>query len=277
MTSMPPRGAFATGAKRIVSVGGDLTEIAFALGLGERIVAVDTTSNWPEATQKLPKVGYMRALTPEGVLSLAPDLILLAHGAGPKAAIDRLRSSGIDVALGPAGDSAEDVREKITFVGAALGRVPEAEQLAIGYEKRMAMVQDRVATLPNRPSVLFLLSAGNAGLLTGGTGTSADSMISLAHGRNAIEGIDGYKPVSAEAVLAASPDVILVPQHTVRALGGVEQILNRPEMSATPAGKNKNIIVMDGLRLLGFGPRTPDAVLELARALHPDHSDQLVM
>jgi len=102
-------------------------------------------------------------------------------------------------------------------------------------------------------------------------------MCAWGHGRKAIAGIDGYNPVSAEAVLAASPDIILVPQHTVRALGGVEQILSRPEMSATPAGKNKRVVVMDGLKLLGFGPRTPDAVLELARALHPDHSDQLVM
>lgn len=264
-------------ARRIVSVGGTLTEIAFALGAGDRIVGVDSTSTWPPATENIDKVGYMRRLSAEGVLSLNPDLVLLAARAGPAAAIDQLRAAGVRLELAPEGQGAASVVPKIRFVGASLDRTAEAEALVTRFERDMAMLQDQLATVSGRPRVMMLISMGRGTPMAAGAETAAHAMIELARGRNAITGMTGYKPISAEAVIAAAPDVVLLPAHVVETAGDAESVLDRPDFAATPAGRNGRVVVMDGLKLLGFGLRTPEAVAELARALHPAYAQNIVL
>lgn len=125
-----------------------------------------------------------------------------------------------------------------------------------------------MARLERRPSVLFLLSIGGGAPLAAGRGTSAAEIITLAGGRNAVQAFEGFKPLSAEAAIAAAPDVLLVTDRSLAALGGRESLLARPELALTPAGRARRVVAMDGLLLLGFGPRTPDAALRLASALH---------
>ena len=122
------------------------------------------------------------------------------------------------------------------------------------------------------PSVLFLLSIGRGAPLAAGRETSAASIIELAGGRNAIDAFEGYKPLSPEAMVGAEPDFLLVTDRTLDLLGGEQELLSRPEIAATPAGREARLITMNGLLLLGFGPRTPEAIRSLAAGLHPELS-----
>ena len=131
----------------------------------------------------------------------------------------------------------------------------------------MAAVEAVLAELPGRPSVLFLISVANGAPMAAGAGTAADAMIALAHGRNAVAGFEGYKPLSVEAAVGLAPDTVLMPDHVATAAGGAEAAVAAAGLAETPAAREGRVVVMDGLKLLGFGPRTPEAVAELARAL----------
>jgi len=266
-----------TSANRIVSVGGTLTEIAFALGAGDRIVGADTTSSWPPEVEQVEKVGYMRRLSAEGVLSLRPDLVLLDGNAGPATAIEQLRAAGVRLAIAPEGTGLDSVVPKIRFVGETLGQATEAEALATRFEEQMGVLQSQLATIEPRPRVLLLISVGRGAPLAAGSETAAEAIIDLARGRNAVVGLTGYKPLSAEAAIAAAPDVLLLPQHVADSAGGADAVLQRPDLAITPAGRNGRVVVMDSLKLLGFGLRTPEAVAELARALHPEHAASIAL
>lgn len=256
-------------AARIVVAGGDIAEIVAALGATDRVVGVDTTSLYPPELTKFPSIGYARALSAEGVLSLAPDLLLGAHDAGPAAVLEQLRTAGLDVALAPEGADMEAVPEKIAFVAGALGLAPEGQALTDAYRAEMAEVLDDVAAMPGQPKVLFILTLRDGAPMVGGAGTSADAMIALAGGINAARGFDGYKPMNREAIMAAAPDVVLMMDRHGEETGGLAEVLARPEFAATPAGQAGRGVSMDGMLLLGFGPRTPEGVRALATLLHP--------
>ncbi|HMR60273.1 ABC transporter substrate-binding protein, partial [Amaricoccus sp.] len=153
--------ARAATAGRVLVLGGDLAEIVFALGAGARVIAADDTALWPPEAEALPKVGYLRRISAEGVMSLAPDLVLASPVAGPATAMDQMRAAGLEIAVGPEGDGFAVVPEKIAFVGAALGLQAEAAALAARVEAEMASVELALAGLPDRPSVLFLISVAN--------------------------------------------------------------------------------------------------------------------
>ncbi|MEO1775509.1 MAG: ABC transporter substrate-binding protein [Pseudomonadota bacterium] len=256
--------------QRIVVAGGDLTEIVFALGAGDRVIGVDQTSNYPAGAAEREQIGYVRRLSPEGVLSLSPDLLLAAHDAGPDVAMEQLAAAGVRIARAPETETAADIAEKITFVGEAIGRREEAAALAEAFTTDLRAVGDKVAALSDSPRVLFILSIRGGSPLVGGTGTTAHEMITLAGATNVGAGIEGYKPMSREAILATAPDVILMMEQHAERMGGKEEILALPEIALTPAGQAGRAVTMEGMLLLGFGPRTPAAVAELARALHPE-------
>ncbi len=256
--------------ERIVVAGGDLTEIAYVIGAGDRIVGVDQTSTFPAAARSVPQIGYVRRLAAEGILSLAPDLVLAAHDAGPQIVFEQLSAASIPVAVAPETPSPEAIADKIRFVGTALGSAVAAENAAQTFLADLAAVRAKVATLPDTPRVLFILALQGNAPLVGGAGTAADQMITLAGAKNAATGFEGYKPMNREAIIAAAPEVIvMMDQHADRS-GGIDAVLNRTDIALTPAGKARRAVTMDGMLLLGFGPRTPQAIAELAAALQPD-------
>lgn len=253
----------------IVSVGGDVTEIVYALGAGDRVIAVDITSREPKAARDLPQVGYMRQLSAEPILSLSPKLILAIADSGPPPVLDQLKAAGACLVLVPDEHSTDGVIKKVETVAAALGREAEGEALTTKLAADFAALQSAVAGFKAQPSVLFLFSVGQGAPMVGGRDTSADSIIRLAGGRNAIEDFTEFKPVSSEGLIAAKPDVLLVTELTLEKMGGVEGLLQRADVAQTPAGKNQHVVAMESLLLLGFGPRTPQAIRDLAVALHP--------
>jgi iron complex transport system substrate-binding protein len=252
-------------AGRVLSIGGSITEIVVALGQGDRLVGRDTTSSFPPEVEDLPDVGYMRALSPEGVLSVAPDLIVSEDGAGPPEAIAVLEAAGVPMVTVPDGYDAASLAAKIEAVGAALG-VPEAG-VALADET-LARLQAAVAGIEGEPRrVLFILSTQGGRILASGTGTAADGIIGLAGAENAVTGFEGYKQMTDEAVALADPDVVLMMDRGGDHGMGDAELFAMPALATTKAAGTDAVVRMDGLLLLGFGPRTPEAVEALAAAL----------
>lgn len=257
-------------AARIVSVGSSLTEIVYALGAESLLVGVDTTSLYPEAARALPQVGYMRALSAEGVLSLKPTLVIATTAAGPASTLDQLRASGVEVRVLPDEYDYDSVAAKIEAVGAITGKAAGAQAMIAEGRAAMSDLTAKLGGVAARPRVLFLLSMGGGAPQAAGLHTAADGIIRLAGGVNAVEGYSGYRPLTPEAVIASRADFVLVTRQTVEALGGIDAVLKQPALARTPAGKAGRVLQFDTLLLLGFGPRTPQAATQLAVALHPD-------
>lgn len=256
---------------RVLALGGSVTEIAFALGQGDRLVARDTTSTFPAQAQALPDVGYMRALTPEGVLSVAPDLILAENGAGPPETVAMLRQAGIPFQTLPDGHDPESLRDKIAGVAEALAVPEAAAPLLAGLDADLDRLRRATATIERPRRVMFVLTAQGGRVLAAGQGSGADAMIRMAGAQNAMQGFDGYKPLTDEAISAADPEAIVTISRGEP--GGAHpdldaRLLAMPAIASTTAGRNSAVIRMDGLYLLGFGPRTGQAALDLHNAIY---------
>ncbi|MBO0139653.1 ABC transporter substrate-binding protein [Agrobacterium sp. Ap1] len=256
-------------AKRIVSVGGTITEILYDLGAQDRIVARDSTSFYPADANSKPDVGYMRQLSAEGILGQKPDLILMEEGSGPPPVLEILKASEVPMVVIPTPPKADKIGQKIRDVGAAVGLSDKAEALAKKTEDGLKAVAADVAKISGgKKKVLFVLSISNGRLMAGGADTEAGAIIEMAGGVNAAPTINGYKPLSDEAVIAAAPDVILSMSRGDHSITP-EQMFALPSMQTTPAAANKALVSMDGLMLLGFGPRTPEAARALAAKIYP--------
>ncbi len=260
-----PRG------ERIVVLGGSLAETVYALGAGGRIVGADISCTYPEAALRLPKVGYQRTISAESVMALEPTMILATEEAGPPAAIVQLRDAGIRVVVVHTSDhSVEGTMRKIADVGAALGLAAEAGHLIDSTSRKVEGLRSEVARVEKQPRVLFVYTRGPGGVQISGSGTAADAMIRLAGARNAVDGYEGYKPLTAEAATMADPDVILVPAAALVSIGGVDGLLRQPGLAATRAGQARRVVAIDDLLLLGFGPRIATALESLIGELHPE-------
>lgn len=257
-------------ASRIVSIGGSLTEIVYALGEEGRLIARDSTSLYPEAALTLPDVGYMRALSPEGVLSVNPTAILALHGSGPKEAVEVLKKASVQYIEAPDQFDREGILIKIRAVGKALGVDAKAETLAATVDADIAAAEKLTADLTQRKRVLFILSTQGGKLLASGTNTAADGIIRMAGGVNAIDGFEGYKQLSDESAVIAAPDVILMMDRGGDHSAMDAELLAHPAIVPTPAGQAKAVLRMEGTYLLGFGPRTAAAARDLAASLYGD-------
>lgn len=268
--ALPAAGIAQDDPQRIVAIGGSLTEIVYALGEEDRLIARDTTSVFPREALELPDVGYMRALSPEGVLSVDPDLILTLEGAGPPEAMEVIRSASVPVVTVPESFDREGVLAKVEAVGEALGRQGEADTLAARIDADIRAAEAMADGVDEPARVLFILSMEGGRVLASGTGTAADGMIRLAGGENAITAYPGYKQLTDEAIVTAAPDVILMMDRGGNLDPAPVDLSAQPALSATPAAEAGRVIRMDGAFLLGFGPRTADAAKKLSAALYDD-------
>ncbi|MFG1478089.1 ABC transporter substrate-binding protein [Xanthobacter sp. V4C-4] len=252
---------------RIVSIGGSVTEILFALGLGDKVIAVDQTSRYPAAARGLPNVGYARTLAPEGVLSVGPSVILALEGAGPRSTLDVLEGASVPVVILPDAHDGEGVARKIEAVAAAVGVPEKGQALAAAVRADFAALQAAVAGLKDHPRAVFVLSVGNGTAVVGGSDTSADAMLRLAGAGNAMAGLKGYKPAVDEAAMAADPDAVVVMRGGGQVLDA-DTVFALPAFIGTPAARDRRFVSLPGSYLLGFGPRAPQAARDLAAALH---------
>jgi iron complex transport system substrate-binding protein len=253
---------------RLVAIGGSITEIFYALGEEVRLVARDSTSVHPPAALELPDVGYMRALSPEGVLSVNPSGIIALEGSGPREALDVLEKAGVPIVSVPENFDRDGILEKIETVGAVLGVPHKARELAAAVAADVDAAERATDGITERKRVLFILSMQGGKILGSGTGTAAAGIIEMAGGINAITAFDGYRQLSDEAVIAAQPEVILMMDRTADHAIGEAELFAHPALATTPAAVLRGLVRMDGSYLLGFGPRTAGAVRDLSKALY---------
>ncbi len=253
----------------ILSIGGTVTEIVVALGQQHRLKARDTTSTFPPEVTSLPDVGYIRALSPEGVLSIGPSLILSEEGAGPVEALEVIRAANVAFVEVPDTLTPEGILHKIEIIGEALGVPDRASDLAAEVQAALSdALRDADRPEAEKKRVLFILSTQGGKINASGTGTAADAMIRMAGGVNAVTDYDGYKQITDEAVGLAAPDVILMMDRGGDHGAADDELFNMPAIRLTPAAQTRSVVRMDGLLMLGFGPRTAEAVRLLNSALY---------
>ncbi|MCW5680125.1 MAG: ABC transporter substrate-binding protein [Xanthobacteraceae bacterium] len=253
---------------RIVTIGGAVTEIVYALGFGDKVVAIDLTSTYPPEVKQRPSVGYMRALSPEGVLSLAPTVVLAIEGSGPPDAIEVLTRASVPFALVPEGYTEEAVLKKIRFVAAALGVPAKGEELAKLVAEDFAALTALRAKITARRNAIFVLAVGNGTPTVAGEHTSAEGIFALGGVDNAIKGLHGYKPATVEATLASHPQTVVTMLERGHGLGP-EVLFALPAFNGTPAAKDKRLVSVPSY-YLSFGPRTAHAARDLAAAVYPE-------
>lgn len=254
---------------RVVAIGAAVTETIFALGEEEHLVAVDESSSYPaDGVAGLEKVSFSRNLNAEGVLSTRPSLIIAVASSGPESAIRQIRSTGTPLLMVTAGETPEDAMTRIQEIGKAMQAEERSEELIRQMEEDLAKAQNVRESLTQTPSVMFIYARGQNNLMVAGDHTSANTMIHLAGGRNVFSDFNGYKPLTAEAVVQANPDVILMMDSGVESVGGTEGVLSSPGVQYTSAATEDRIYSMDGVYLLGFGPRLGSALFDLMELLH---------
>ena len=253
-------------ADNVVVADGVATEVIFALGAQDRIVGVDETSRHPAAATLLPQIGYFRRLSAEGVLSLAPSMLLAAPSAGPPVALDQIKSAGVRIVTLPEVSTLDDIAPKITAVGNALGMRAKAQDLATSITTEISALRAAASKSNVKPRVIFVLAIRDSAPLVAGTNTTSHEIIKESGAVNVVS-FEGFKPMSREAVIAAAPDLLLMTDEHSKKLGGIEKVLARPEFALTPAGRKNRSMTLPALTVLGLGPRSPESVLQLREAL----------
>jgi iron complex transport system substrate-binding protein len=226
--------------ERIIPLDGDLAEIVWALGLGDRVVATDISATYPAAADNSPKIGYQRALTPEPVLALEPTVVLATDIAGPPETLDQLERLGIPVVLVPTPPSADGPGTKIRAVAEALGVAGRGVQLADDVERQMAdaLTGTPDSTDPVRIAALYL--RGENVQLVLGRESGIGWIIDAVGGVNVADelGVVETRVITAVAILEAAPDVLLVTTSGLESVGGLDGLLAIDSLRQTPAGRN---------------------------------------
>ncbi|HEY9038877.1 MAG TPA: ABC transporter substrate-binding protein [Roseovarius sp.] len=268
---LTPSLAVAEDKADVLSIGGSVTEIIAALGQQDRLKARDTTSSYPPGVTHLPDVGYIRALSPEGVLSVGPSLIISEEGAGPPEALEVIRAADVAFIEVPDARDTNGILRKIEVIGDALGVPERANSLAAEVGASLSQATKRAErSEADKKRVLFVLSTQGGRINASGTGTEADAIIRMAGGINAVTEFEGYRQMTDEAVGMAAPDVILMMDRGGDHGIADDELFAMPAVQLSPAAQTRSVIRMDGLLMLGFGPRTADAVTQLSAAIYGD-------
>jgi iron complex transport system substrate-binding protein len=225
----------------VLSIGGAVTEIIYALGEEDRLIGRDSTSSYPGAAKALPDVGYMRALAPEGVLSIKPDLILAREGSGPPEAIEVIRSAGIPFVEVPEDFTADGIGDAVDTVADALGVEEKGEALRTETSAQMEQLAETVSGIEEKKRVLFILSMQDGRIMASGKGTAANGIIELAGAENAIGDFQGYKQLTDEAIITIDPDAILMMERDGDLDTPPETVLAHPAVATTQAWKGQGV------------------------------------
>lgn len=259
-------------AVRVISLSGFLTELLYALDAGDQVVGVDVTSTYPESVNALPKLGHISQLNAEGILSLKPDIIFVQEDQMRQSeALEQLSNAAIEIVPVPVSHTLHNSVEAAKVIARYVNIEPGSiEKLENQINTDSAALQEFLSGKSGKPSVLFIYARGGGNLMVAGKNTSAEAIITQAGGKNAVTAFDQFRALTPEALVQASPDVILMFDSGLASLNGKEGLAEIPGISQTTAYKENRIIAMDGHYLTSFGPRTGQAALELARQLYQE-------
>lgn len=247
---------------RLLSLGGSVTEVIYALSQEHRLVGLDSSSIYPPQVEQLPKVGYYRQVPVEGVVALSPQLILASENAGPKKALQDLAALGVKVHYIVDAPRESAIYERITQIANALGVAEQGQALVAQVKADIAQAQREAG----RPLKAVMLINRTGAIMAAGNHTAAHEIMRLAGLQNIFADQNGYKPMSAESLQWLRPDMVIVTEFSAKATGGVEGFAALPALAGTPAVKDKRIVVLDDLLAMGLGPRTGEAVRQLKKA-----------
>ena len=254
-------------SQRIVVAGGSLTELIYAMGAGNRVVGVDETTSYPPETTALPHVGYWKQLSSEGILSLRPDSFITWQDAGPQLVFDQLRAQKVNVVTLPRIPATVDqMYANIDTLAESLSTEKQGKVLVNDLRQRLAKVAQSSASKPAPIKALFILSAGGSAPQVAGKGSVADAVMTLAGAQNVAKHPQ-YRSYSAEALIAANPEVIIVTSQMID--GDLNRLSTIAGITHTAAWKNQRIVIIDQALILGMGPRVADAVETLHRQFWP--------
>jgi iron complex transport system substrate-binding protein len=258
-------------------MSGSLAATVWALGFGDRLVGRDISTTFP-GVEGLPVVtGSGHAISPESVLALRPDLILTDGTIGPIDVVLQLRQAGVTVVFVRAAPGLAQPAALARLVGQALGSPETGELLATQVNAEIDLVTNAIATRApaNREDkmrmvLLYLRGANGIYYLFGQESGAGDLIEALGGIDIATEiGWTGLRPMTDEALIAANPDLILVMTGGLDSVGGVTALLQvKPALGLTPAGQKQRFVDMADSQLLSFGPRTPQVIDALARAIY---------
>lgn len=254
---------------RIVSADGAVTEIIFALDAQAALVGVDSTSLFPAEARALPKVGYRRTLTAEGILTLNPNRVIITAEAGPPTTLAHLQKSGVQISQLPLISQPEQVAERIVQVAQWLNADAKGRQLQQNFLARLQQIYAQRSPTTTK-KVLFLLAAGPRGLMMAGKDTQAQVVLNALGMENVATELTSYKPFNQEAVMNMAPETVIVAETHP----GAFQLAQWPSLQATPAAQTKRIVVLDSMYLLGFGPRLVDALANIQSRLQTTIAQQ---
>ncbi|MDE9611940.1 hemin ABC transporter substrate-binding protein [Citrobacter portucalensis] len=257
----------AQSADRLVVAGGSLSELIYAMGVGNRVVGVDETTSYPPETAALPHIGYWKQLSSEGILSLHPDSFITWQDAGPQIVLDQLRAQKVNVVTLPrVPATVEQMYANIRELATTLHIPEQGEALVNRLQQRLERVQHSVAAKNAPVKAMFILSAGGSAPQVAGKGSVADAIMTLAGAQNVATHAQ-YKSYSAESLIAANPEVIVVTSQMVD--GGLDHLSAIAGITHTAAWKNQRIVAVDQALILGMGPRVADAVEALHQQFWP--------
>lgn len=258
---------------RWISAGGALSEWVVLLGGEERLVALDSTSRHLAQLQALPVIGYQRQLAAEGILALAPDLLLGTEEMGPLPVLTQLRAAGVQVEVLPATAELAVLESNLQRLGELLGEPQRGMQAAQEFRQRVQQQHDWISTAGQHqaaPGVLLLLGHAGASPLAAGQGTLGDWLISQSGGRNLVDH-QSYKALSVESLVALDPEVLLIADRSLQGEAARSALLQQnPALAGTRAMREGRVLLVDPTLLTGgLGPRLPDQLAILAAAFYP--------
>ncbi|WP_174616000.1 ABC transporter substrate-binding protein [Virgibacillus ihumii] len=254
--------------ERIVSVLPSNTEIAFELGLGNKIVGVSKHDNYPKEVQDIEKVGGLE-LNIEKIIALKPDLVL-ADPSNNQKVLDQLRNAGIPVLLTGAATDFQGVYDNINLIGKATGAVSEAEDVITGMKDKLAKLKEKAnAIKEDERKTAFIEISPAPDIYTAGKNTFMAKLLEIIHADNAASEMEGWAKVNQEAIIAKTPDVIITTYgHFVDKPR--KKVLSREGWENVAAVKNKQVINVHTDLVSRPGPRLVKGVEELGKAIYPD-------
>jgi iron complex transport system substrate-binding protein len=263
----------APGNMRIVCVSKHLTEMVYALGQGKSLVAVDLSSTYPDSAKLLKTVGYHRALSPESIIAMTPDLVIHSNDIGPENVIPQLNKVGSTIKTFVSANTIDSAKLTLKELANFYGVPVKADSIIKEMDASINAAADSLKALhlTKKPKVMIIHfgRASNIYFVMSGRHGVGDKMIELAGGETAIYDAKGAKQLSAEAIAEANPDYIIATDFGFDQMGSMDKfIAGVPGVALTNAGKNKNIIRFEEHDLVYFGPRSGKNILSLMKALH---------
>ena len=254
---------------RIVIAGGSLTEIVYLLGQEKKLVGVDITSKYPLSATKLTSIGYLRNLSAEGILSLSPTLLLAESDIGPPAVLNQLNKTSLETKIISDDLTMAGIKNKIDCIVSILNLKKnnyisvynDIKDKITKIEKYKSLNEKR-----NKKVLIVLMMRGTSPIIAG-KNTSGHGLISSLGLLNSMSQVDGWKPVSKEEIILSNPDYVIVTNRTFNSFLSSKDFILKTGLNFTNAGEDNNLIIEDGMALLGFGPRTLDVGIKISEII----------